>query len=110
MNLIKKLTTKQIDRKNYYLVPSFKVGDTLHVRMYFSKKDKRKQTFSGVCIAKPNKGYQSSFTLVNLIYGQTICKTIPLYTKLITNIQVIPSKRKSLRAKLYSHIIKKQIR
>jgi len=110
MNLIKKLTDKQINKKTNYIMPQFNVGDILYTRMYLSRKDRRRQTFAGICIAKRNKGYQSSFTLLNLVYGQTVRKTIPLYTKLLINVQVIPSRRLQKRAKLYSYQLKKQIR
>jgi len=106
MNLIKQLEKEQIDQfklktKN---IPKFNIGDVISIRIILSKKTKRQQIFTGVCISLVNKGFKSSFTLRNYIYKEGVEKTFPLYSSLITNIKVLrtnilPNTR---RSKLYN--------
>lgn len=109
MNLISILIKKQQNRQTDYIMPDFKVGDVIHTRMYLSKKDNKKQSFSGVCMSIRRKGYQSSFTLANLVYGQIVYKTIPMHTKLIVGMQVQQSRNRPNKSKLYNIKVKRQI-
>lgn len=109
MNLISVLIKKQQNKKTDYVMPEFQVGDIIHTRVYLSKKDNKKQSFAGVCVSIRRKGYESSFTLANLIYGQIVYKTIPMHTKLIVGMQVQQSRNRVKKSKLYNIKVKRQI-
>jgi large subunit ribosomal protein L19 len=86
-----------IDKK----IPEFFPGDVVKVgvRITEGKKD-RIQYFEGVCIAKKNRGINSSFTVRKISFGEGVERTFPLYGTLIDTITVIRS-GKVRRAKLY---------
>ena len=45
-------------------IPSFKSGDTLKVNVYVTEGNKERiQAFEGVCIARSNRGFNSTFTV-----------------------------------------------
>lgn len=92
MNLINTLNQELIEQyknRSNIQIPSFKVGDLISLRIIISKKLKRKQIFTGICIARKNKGFRSTFTLYNVIYKEGVTKTFPLYSSMISNIQVL---------------------
>ena len=103
MNLIKQLEKEQIDKAmSISKIPLFKTGDILSVKTISSKSDKRKQNFIGICISRKNKGLSSSFTIRNMMSGEGIEHTFPLYSPLLIQIQVLSFKRKKTRSsKLY---------
>ena len=82
-------------------IPEFFPGDVVKVgvRITEGKKD-RIQYFEGVCIAKKNRGINSSFTVRKISFGEGVERTFPLYGTLIDTITVIRS-GKVRRAKLY---------
>src|SRR5579885_2581539 len=92
MNILNKINTILKDQFNNigsYDIPNFKKGDLISVRMITSKKLKRKQIFTGVCVKKKNKGICSSFTLYNVIDGVAIFKTFPMYSTMISNVYIL---------------------
>jgi ribosomal protein L19 len=108
MNLINKLILLQ--KNKYYKIPkNLKIGNIIQLRMILSKFDKRRQYLSGLCIGIKNKKNQSSFIIKNIIYKEIIYKTIPLYSKLITNYNIKPILKKIHSSKLYNYPIKKTI-
>jgi len=82
-------------------IPDFFPGDIVKVgvRITEGKKD-RVQYFEGVCIAKKNRDFNSSFTVRKISFGEGVEKTFPLYGTVIDTISVIRS-GKVRRAKLY---------
>ncbi len=103
MNLIKQLEKEQINKAiSISKIPVFKTGDVLSVKTLSSKTEKRKQNFLGICISRKNKGLNSSFTIRNIMSGEGVEHTFPLYSPLLIQIQVLSFKRKKTRSsKLY---------
>ncbi len=82
-------------------VPEFAPGDTVTVHVTVVEGGrKRLQAFEGMVIAKRNRGFNSSFTVRKVSYGEGVERVFPLYSPAIAKIQV---KRRGdvRRAKLY---------
>ena len=60
----------------------------------------RVQAFEGVCIARRNRGLNSSFTVRKISYGEGVERVFPLYSPRIDSIDVVRRGRVR-RAKLY---------
>ncbi len=82
-------------------VPDFAPGDTLRVSVKVVEGSReRVQVFEGVCIARKNRGINSSFTVRKISYGEGVERVFPLYSPNITEIEV--ARRGAVRrAKLY---------
>ena len=102
MNTIEKLEKKQLakllaDKQ----IPDFAQGDTLQVDVKVREGEReRVQSFEGICIAKKNRGLNSSFTVRKLSYGEGVERVFPLFSPIIEKISVL-RKGKVRRAKLY---------
>jgi large subunit ribosomal protein L19 len=102
MNLIEQLEREQTERLAADRpVPDFKPGDTLrvHVKVIEGSRE-RVQAFEGVCIARRNRGINSSFTVRKISYGEGVERVFPLYSPRIDAIDVVRRGRVR-RAKLY---------
>jgi large subunit ribosomal protein L19 len=102
MNIIEELDQEQIAKlTDGNPVPKFGPGDTLRVNVRVVEGTrKRRQAFEGVCIARSNKGINSSFTVRKISYGEGVERVFPLYSPLIEDITVM--RRGAVRrAKLY---------
>ena len=82
-------------------VPAFAPGDTVTVYVRVQEGDReRQQAFEGMVIARRNRGYNSSFTVRKISYGEGVERVFPLYSPAIAKIEV--SRRGDVRrAKLY---------
>ena len=82
-------------------LPDFFPGDIIKVgvRITEGKRD-RIQYFEGVCIAKKNRGLNSSFTVRKISFGEGVERTFALFSSIVDSIKVIRS-GKVRRAKLY---------
>ncbi|MEO1017751.1 MAG: 50S ribosomal protein L19 [Pseudomonadota bacterium] len=102
MNVIEQLDKEQIERLlEDRAVPEFKAGDTLRVNVKVIEGTReRVQAFEGMCIAKRNRGVNSSFTVRKISYGEGVERVFPLYSPRIDSIQVVRRGRVR-RAKLY---------
>jgi large subunit ribosomal protein L19 len=82
-------------------IPAFGPGDTVivHVRVQEGERE-RQQAFEGMVIARRDRGYNSSFTVRKISYGEGVERVFPLYSPAVAKIEV---KRKGdvRRAKLY---------
>ena len=58
------------------------------------------QAFEGVCIARSNRGINSSFTVRKISYGEGVERIFPLYAPTIADITVV-RRGDVRRAKLY---------
>lgn len=102
MNYITKFEQQQIatiqQDKN---IPHFSTGDTLkvHVRILDETKE-RIQVFEGVCIARSNKGFGSSFLVRKISNGEGVERRFNLYSPIIKQIEVV-RRGHVRRAKLY---------
>ena len=82
-------------------VPEFRPGDTLRVNVRVIEGNReRVQAFEGVCIARRNRGANSSFTVRKISYGEGVERVFPLYSPRIDSVDVV-RRGKVRRAKLY---------
>lgn len=102
MNIIQAYEAEQIARLTAVrAVPVFDPGDTLRVMVKVVEGERsRQQAFEGVCIARSNRGLNSSFTVRKISYGEGVERVFPLYAPSIAEIQVV-RRGDVRRAKLY---------
>ncbi|MBT3347818.1 MAG: 50S ribosomal protein L19 [Thiotrichales bacterium] len=96
-NIIQELETEQMSTS----IPEFSPGDTLVVQIKVKEGDReRLQAFEGLCIAKKNRGLNSSFTVRKISYGEGVERVFQTHSKLVDSVNV---KRRGVvrRAKLY---------
>ncbi len=96
--IIQELETRLAGDKQ---VPAFSPGDTVTVHIKVKEGDReRLQAFEGLVIGRRNNGYNSSFTVRKMSYGEGVERTFPVHSPSVARIEV---KRKGVvrRAKLY---------
>ncbi len=96
-NIIDQLDAEQMKRE----VPEFGPGDTVVVQVKVKEGEReRLQAFEGVCIAKRNRGLNSSFTVRKISNGEGVERVFQTYSPAVDSIAV---KRRGdvRRAKLY---------
>lgn len=82
-------------------IPDFRPGDTLRVHVQVVEGErKRTQVFEGFCIARRNAGWNSSFTMRKLSFGEGVERIFALYSPRIEKIEV-PRLGDVRRAKLF---------
>ena len=82
-------------------IDSFEIGDTIDVSVRVVEGSReRTQIFGGVVIAKRNRGFNSSFTVRKVSYGEGVERVFPLHGNIVKSVQI---KRRGdvRRAKLY---------
>ncbi|WP_421708211.1 50S ribosomal protein L19 [Algihabitans sp.] len=100
MNIIDQLEQEQIAEVNRP-VPQFSPGDTLRVNVRVVEGNReRTQAFEGVCIARRNRGVNSSFTVRKISYGEGVERVFPLHSPRVESIEVV-RRGDVRRAKLY---------
>ncbi len=103
MNIIEQIEQDQVAKlsEDGKKVPVFSPGDTLrvHVKVVEGTRE-RIQAFEGVCIARRNRGLNSSFTVRKISYGEGVERIFPLYSPRIDSITVV-RRGDVRRAKLY---------
>lgn len=102
MNIIQTLDAEQIAKLTAARpIPTFAPGDTLRVNVQVKEGERsRIQAFEGLCIARSNRGINSSFTVRKISYGEGVERIFPLYAPTIADIQVV-RRGDVRRAKLY---------
>ncbi|MFQ5785884.1 MAG: 50S ribosomal protein L19 [Alphaproteobacteria bacterium] len=102
MNIIEEIEREQIEKlSDARAIPTFAPGDTLRVRVKVVEGTReRVQAFEGVCIARRNRGLNSSFTVRKISYGEGVERVFPLYSPRIDGIEVV-RRGDVRRAKLY---------
>jgi large subunit ribosomal protein L19 len=82
-------------------IPEFRAGDTVIVNVKVKEGERtRVQAYEGVCIARSGGGFQESFTVRKISYGEGVERVFPLYSPNIDSIKIV-RKGKVRRAKLY---------
>ena len=100
MNIIQELEREQVAKLGKQ-VPDFEPGDTVIVNVKVKEGDRtRVQAYEGVCIARSGAGFQESFTVRKISYGEGVERVFPLYSPMIDSIKVVRRGRVR-RAKLY---------
>jgi large subunit ribosomal protein L19 len=102
MNLAEQYIEKQISSlKKIKDIPDFRPGDVVKVHnKIIDESNERIQMFEGVCIARTNSKLGSTFKVKKISCGMCFEKTFPLYSPLVTKIELL-RKGKVRRAKLY---------
>ena len=96
-NIVEQIEAEQLRAD----IPAFGAGDTVVVQVKVKEGDReRLQAFEGICIAKSNRGLNSSFTVRKISYGEGVERVFQSHSKAIESIEV---KRRGdvRRAKLY---------
>ena len=100
MNIIEQLEKDQVERLGAS-IPEFGPGATVRVNIKVVEGEReRVQVFEGVCIARKNRGLNSSFTVRKLSYGEGVERIFQLYSTQIAGIDVVRH-GDVRRAKLY---------
>lgn len=82
-------------------IPAFAPGDTVVVNVKVKEGDRtRVQAYEGVCIARSGSGYNESFTVRKISYGEGVERVFPVYSPAIESIKLV-RRGKVRRAKLY---------
>lgn len=82
-------------------VPDFAPGDTVRVNVRVVEGERvRVQAYEGVCIARQGEGWNESFTVRKISYGEGVERNFPIYSPLVESIEVVRRGRVR-RAKLY---------
>ncbi|MFC3675058.1 50S ribosomal protein L19 [Ferrovibrio xuzhouensis] len=102
MNILQQIEKEQSDAlAAARAVPDFAPGDTLKVNVKVVEGGReRVQAYEGVCIARSNRGVNSSFTVRKISYGEGVERIFPLYSPRIESITVV-RRGDVRRAKLY---------
>ncbi len=102
MNIIEQLENEQVEQlTGDAKVPDFAPGDTLRVNVKVVEGNRERiQAFEGVCIARRNRGLNSSFTVRKISYGEGVERVFPLYSPRIDSIELV-RRGDVRRAKLY---------
>jgi large subunit ribosomal protein L19 len=91
MNTIEQLEQEQVTKLTAQRATlAFSPGDTLRVNVKVVEGTRERiQAFEGVCIAKKNRGINSSFTVRKISYGEGVERIFPLYSPRIDSIDLI---------------------
>ncbi len=102
MNVIQQIEQERIaDLAAKRPITEFAPGDTVKVMVKVTEGTReRVQAFEGVCIARRNRGINSSFTVRKISYGEGVERVFPLYSPRIDEIELI-RRGDVRRAKLY---------
>lgn len=95
--ILQEIESRQTDKK----VPDFGPGDTVTVHLRVKEGEReRLQAFEGLVIGRRNRGFNSSFSVRKVSYGEGVERVFPLYSPAIARIEV---KRRGdvRRSKLY---------
>jgi large subunit ribosomal protein L19 len=100
MNIIQQLEQEQIAKLGK-TIPDFQPGDTVIVNVKVKEGERsRVQAYEGVCIARSGSGFQESFTVRKISYGEGVERVFPVYSPMIESVKVV--RRGAVRrAKLY---------
>jgi large subunit ribosomal protein L19 len=102
MNLLEQLQKETVAKLTAdRTIPAFQPGDTVRVKVKVVEGTReRLQAFEGVCIARKNRGLNSSFTLRKISYGEGVERVFPLYSPKLAELEVL-KRGQVRRAKLY---------
>jgi len=102
MNTVQKFEQQQIAKlTENKKIAAFESGDTVRVNVKIVEgESERIQAFEGICIAKKNRGLNSSFTVRKISHGEGVERVFPLYSPRIDGVELIRSGAVR-RAKLY---------
>jgi large subunit ribosomal protein L19 len=102
MDIIRQLETEQAQKiAEKRTLPEFQAGDTVRVQVRVTEGSRtRVQAYEGVCIARSGSGFQESFTVRKISYGEGVERVFPVYSPLVEAVEIV-RRGKVRRAKLY---------
>ncbi|HIJ61565.1 MAG TPA: 50S ribosomal protein L19 [Rhodospirillaceae bacterium] len=102
MNILQTLEQEQITKLTAgKAIPDFAPGDTVKVSVKVVEGSReRLQAYEGVVIGRRNAGFNSSFTVRKISYGEGVERVFPLYSPNVAEIEVV-RRGDVRRAKLY---------
>lgn len=102
MNILQKFEAEQIaSASQNKKTPAFQAGDTVRVNVKIIEgANERVQAYEGVCIARSNKGFNSSFTVRKISNGEGVERVFQLYSPLLESVTLV-RRGEVRRAKLY---------
>jgi large subunit ribosomal protein L19 len=102
MDIIRQLETEQAQKiAEKRTLPEFQAGDTVRVQVRVTEGTRtRVQAYEGVCIARSGAGFQESFTVRKISYGEGVERVFPVYSPLVEAVEIV-RRGKVRRAKLY---------
>lgn len=91
MNIIEQLEQDEVGKwKAERPIPDFQPGDTVRVSVKIVEgANERIQAFEGVCIARANRGVNSSFTVRKISHGEGVERVFPIYSPQIAAVEVM---------------------
>ena len=92
--------TEMLNEREGVKISPFRPGDVVQLTMEVPENRRRTQRFTGICIARKNRGLGSSFTLRTMLGNVGVERMFPLYSPNIKELVVVERKRVR-RAKLY---------
>ena len=102
MDIIRQIEAEQaakIEEKRK--LPEFQPGDTVRVNVRVTEGTRtRVQAYEGVCIARSGAGFQESFTVRKISYGEGVERVFPVFSPMVEGVEVV-RRGKVRRAKLY---------
>ena len=102
MDIIRQLEAEQaakIEEKRKF--PEFQPGDTVRVQVRVTEGARtRVQAYEGVCISRKGAGFQESFTVRKISYGEGVERVFPVYSPMVEAVEIV-RRGKVRRAKLY---------
>ena len=102
MDLIRQIEAEQaarIEAKRTLL--EFQPGDTVRVQVRVTEGSRtRVQAYEGVCIARSGSGFQESFTVRKISYGEGVERVFPVFSPMVEGVEIV-RRGKVRRAKLY---------
>jgi large subunit ribosomal protein L19 len=82
-------------------LPEFGPGDTVQVNVRIQEGDRiRIQAYEGLCISRQGGGFQESFIVRKISYGEGVERLFPIYSPNLESVKVLRRGRVR-RAKLY---------
>ncbi|MBF0144638.1 MAG: 50S ribosomal protein L19 [Magnetococcales bacterium] len=97
MNELMKFEQAQIRNS----APPFRAGDTLRVHVKVAEGGRERiQIFEGVCIGRHNAGFNSTFTVRKVSFGEGVERVFPLHSPRLAKIERV-RQGDVRRAKLY---------
>jgi len=102
MNLIQQIEQAEIAAVTAKReLPAFEPGDTVRVHVRVTEGSRtRLQAYEGVVIARKGAGFQESFTVRKISYGEGVERVFPIFSPMVEKVEVV-RRGKVRRAKLY---------
>jgi len=102
MNIIQRFEQRQLAAlSESKKIPDFRPGDTVKVMVRIVEgASERNQAFEGICIARRNRGLNSSFTVRKISNGEGVERVFPTYSPVVAGVELV-RKGNVRRAKLY---------